>query len=255
MRIAVCFKAVPETSLQLAVPPGHLEPPARILAPVMNPYDEFALEAALQLREKMDTGEILLLTVAPGLVEEVLFHGLAMGADSGGVLEFKGGSTPRPLQAAQALAGQVRAWGAEAVFCGERAVDDDFAQTGAILAEQLGWPVICGASTVTLMERAIRAECRRGLGYETAQAPLPCVVTFVRGPNLPRYPSLDGIFEAGLKPVIRQPATQEADLQAPLRTALWAPSEARTGEIIPGATGAEGVATLLDRIQHKTHIL
>ena len=81
MRVCVLVKQVPDTSVRLQVAAGGLEPQASGYLPVFNPYDEFALEAALLLREAAGTGEVVLASLCVESAEETIFHGLAMGAD------------------------------------------------------------------------------------------------------------------------------------------------------------------------------
>lgn len=233
MRLAVCFKQVPDTSARLRVEPGALEPHRGGLLPVVNPYDEFALEAAMGLEDRGHDLEIVLFTLAAEEVEESVFHGLAIGADRAVVLRPTAGAAPGPAGTARILATAIAPWRPDLVFCGERAVDDDAAQVGPLLAETLGLPQICGAERVELDTEARRltAVCRRPGWSERLDCELPCLVTFVRGEKLPRYPSLDDVLGAGEKPVeIRE--VDPGEPAALRRVALAAPRETRAGRVI-----------------------
>lgn len=233
MRLVVCFKQVPDTSARLRVEPGKLEPHRGGLLPVVNPYDEFALEQALRLRDRGATIEIVLAVLAAEEVDESVFHGLAMGADRAIVLRVPSSPAAVPSTTARLLAAAIAPLEPDLVFCGERAVDDDAAQVGPLLAEALQVPQICGAEGVELEDgyHGIRATCRRPGRAETWRAELPCLITFVRGDSLPRYPSLDDVMTAGDKPV----EERQSELEAPaalLRVSLTAPREVRAGQTI-----------------------
>ncbi len=235
VRIAVCCKQVPDTSARLRVDPGSFEPHRAGLLPVLNPYDEFALEGALRLRDQGYEVEIVLVTLTAEAVDETLFHGLAMGADRAIVLRLPAGTRPEPAAAAQTLAAAIEPLAADLIFCGERAVDDDAAQVGPAVAEALGIPQICGAEWVELEPEAsrIRARCRRPSAAEVYSADLPCLVSFLRGESLPRYPSVDDVFSAGDKPVETRevPVVDSGSMR---RGALLAPRETRAGRTLEG---------------------
>lgn len=245
MRIFVCFKQVPDTSTRLRVEPGSLEPHRAGLLPVMNPYDEFALEEALRLRDQGHEVEIVLVTLVAEVVDETLFHGLAMGADRAVVLRLPTGTSATPLTTTRLLAEAIDPLHLDLVFCGERAVDDDAAQVGPRLAETLGIPQICGAERAEIDDsgRTIRARCRRPNATEIIASDLPCVVSFVRGETLPRYPSLNDVFSVGEKPVETREVIADGP-RNPLRTALLAPLETRAGRRIEGEP-TDTVAELL----------
>jgi electron transfer flavoprotein beta subunit len=256
MRVIVALKQVPDTSATLRAPPGALEPHAPGVPPVVNPYDEFALEAALRIRERAGEGEVVLLTLAADPVEETVFHGLAMGAERAVVLRLPRGSAPDALAAGELLACAAREISFDAIFCGERAVDDDAAQVGPTLAERLGLPLMGGAEEVWSEEsgRSLRARCRRGEGAAILRADLPCVVSFVRGPELPRYPSLDDIFAAGGKPVELRDVVYHASLSRTRRVALAPPFEERAGETVSGTPVDDAVEWLRERLVSRALI-
>src|SRR5216683_2622230 len=136
VKIAVLVKPVPATDTRVRVHADgrHLDPAG--VSVVINPYDEFALEEALQLKEKAGDGEIVLLTVGPAGAATTIRNGLAMGADRAVLLVAA--EEPEPLQVARALAAEIRAGGFDLVLCGKQAVDDDAAQVPGMLAELLG---------------------------------------------------------------------------------------------------------------------
>src|SRR5205814_6159852 len=108
---------------------------------ILNPYDEFALEEALRIREKQGGGEVVALSLGASGVQTTLRNALAMGADR--AIHLKTDAVaPDPLAVARALAAELKASGAELVWFGKQAVDDDAAQVGPMVAELLGWPCV-----------------------------------------------------------------------------------------------------------------
>jgi electron transfer flavoprotein beta subunit len=248
MRVCVLVKQVLDTSVRLQVASNGLEPLASGCLPVFNPYDEFALEAALLLREAAGKGEVVLASLCAESAEETLFHGLAMGADRAVAADWPGTGRPSLLQTGLLLAGLVRDIGPDLVFCGERAADDDAAQVGPIVAEALGWPGVCGVETAELAERgrSLRLRCSRGGDFHSVSCPLPAVASFLRGPQLPRYPSMAGIFSAKTKPVARVRVAAPG-AGAARRVGLCAPREERARELLAGTPG-EAAAALAGRL-------
>jgi electron transfer flavoprotein beta subunit len=256
MRILVAVKQVPDTSAPLKVLPGAREPYAPGVPPILNPYDEFALEAALRMRDSDPAAEVSLVTLSAVPVEETLFHGLAMGADRALLLRLPAKAVPDALATGELLAAAVAGRRFDAVFCGDRAVDDDAAQVGPTLAERLGIPFVRGAEEVWLEgpPRRLLARCRRGDAAAVLRADLPCVVGFVRGPRLPRYASLDGIFGAAGKPIDVNDVPFDDSANRTVRASLAAPFEERAGETVPGTLVDAAVSWLLQRIASRALI-
>ncbi|HEY3358002.1 MAG TPA: hypothetical protein VGQ83_32435, partial [Polyangia bacterium] len=163
-------------------------------------------------------------------------------------LEAPAGAALDAAGAADCLAGELARLAPDLVLCGERAVDDDAAQVGPAIAERLGWPQISAAETVALAAggRGVRARCRQGDTVAVIESSLPCVVSCVRGPALPRYASLDAIFAASAKPVERRRAAPAAGRVR--RVALLPAEDARRGEVHGAADPAAAVSWLVERV-------
>ncbi len=167
---------------------------------VMNPYDEFGVEEALKLKEK-NGGDVTIVCVGPARAMETIRTALAMGADKGVHISDPAFDNADAYVIANALAAVIKTLPHDIIFCGQRAIDDDAGQVGAMLAEALNVPQL---TIVTKLEYAgssvkvIRPIEGAQLSIETA---LPCVVTCQKGLNEPRYASLPGIMKAKKKPV------------------------------------------------------
>src|SRR5580765_5269381 len=129
----VCVKQVPdtETRVKLAADGRSLDPAGVTM--ILNPYDEFALEQALRVKEQTGAGEVVAISLGGAAVQTTLRNALAMGADRA-ILLTSNVSSPDPLAVAKALADAIRPLDAALVWLGKQAVDDDAAQVGPMLA-------------------------------------------------------------------------------------------------------------------------
>lgn len=198
MKIAVCLKHVPstETRVQIGADGKHIDPAG--VSYVINPYDEFALEEALQRKEK-EGGEVAVFTVGGAGIVPTLRNALALGADR--AVHLKTDTEPDAAGVAALLADALRDQGFDLILCGKQAVDDDAGVVGPMLAEFLGLP--CVTVVVEIGIAGGQATVKREIegGYETATFKLPGVIAAQKGLNEPRYASLKGIMAAKKKPI------------------------------------------------------
>jgi electron transfer flavoprotein beta subunit len=233
VKIAVCLKPVTSTytRVKIAADGRRLDPAGVSL--VINPYDEFALEEALKLREAQ-AGEVTLVTVGPPSYQATIRNGLAMGAD--GAVLLTTDADPDPLQVARALAEEIRGKGFDLVLCGKQAVDDDQAAVGAMLAELLELPCITVVTKLEIEGSNGRAEREIEGGIEEVTFRLPAVVATQKGLNEPRYPSLKGIMAAKKKAIEERPAALgPASLEV---VGLALPAARGAGRIVGEGVGA-----------------
>lgn len=202
MQIAVLVKQVPDTATRIRVNDTGTGIVTDGIKWVMNPYDEFAVEEALRLREKF-SGEVVLVTLGPDRVEETIRQGLAMGADR--AIRITGPEIEGLdyLATAKVLAAALKQETWDLVFCGKQAVDDDAAETGPLVAVELGLPQVMVVLELTVDEAAKTLRAKRELegATETVELPYPAVVGAQRGLNTPRYPTLPNIMKAKRKEV------------------------------------------------------
>jgi electron transfer flavoprotein beta subunit len=205
LKIVVCAKQVPATDSKLQIASNGNEIERSNLSYVVNPYDEFAVEAALQFKERIG-GEVTVVSLrahAQQKPEDALRTCLAMGADKAILLAdpaFEGGDS---LSTAIALAAALRRLTFDLVLCGKQAVDDDGATVGIQMAELLGIPHVAVVNKLDLSPEGRSAVAHRQIegGIEVTEVPLPALITCQKGLNEPRYPSLPGIMKAKQKPL------------------------------------------------------
>jgi len=196
----VCIKQVADTETRVKVgADGRSLDPTGVTW-IMNPYDEFALEQALRVKEKLGTGEVVALSLGGAGVQTTLRNALAIGADR--AIHLKSDTAqPDSLQVARAIAAAIRDLGAQITWFGKQAVDDDAAQVGPMVATLLGAPCVTVVAAMELDGSAVKVEREIEGGREVIVCPLPCVLTADKGLNEPRYASLKGIMAAKKKPI------------------------------------------------------
>ena len=201
MKIVVCIKQVPDTATQVKIAAGGKSIETAGITWIISPYDEFAVEEALRIKEKRGQGEVVAISLGPDRVKETLRSALAMGADRAIHLNDPAWAEADTLTTARALAAAIKQEGPALVLCGRQAIDDDMGAVAAQVAEILGWP--CAS---WIMEEAVDGDAKsirvgrqvEG-GLEVFDLPLPAVVSAQKGLNEPRYPTLKGIMGAKRK--------------------------------------------------------
>ncbi len=260
MKILVCVKQVPATESTLHILANGLDINRADLSFVVNPYDEFAVEEALRMKERQGRSEVTVLSLRPHAAqktEEALRTCLAMGADKAVLLSDPAFEDGDCFTTAVALSAAIRQLQCDLILCGKQAVDDESGAVGIHVAELLGLPHI---SVVTKLE--IRPDARTALahrqiddGIEVVETPLPALITCQKGLNEPRYPSLPGIMNAKQKPLevwtretLGLAPERVGKLGAKLQTVRVEPPPAKpAGRIIPGdaATAVKELVRLL----------
>jgi electron transfer flavoprotein beta subunit len=200
----VCIKQVADTETRVKVSAdGKSLDPAGVTW-ILNPYDEFAVEQALRVKEK-DGGELIAVSLGPAGVQTALRGVLALGADRAIHLRHDAPALDA-LAVSRALAAAIQPLGVSLVWLGKQAVDDDAAQVGPMLATLLGLPCVTVAAAFELADGKATVEREIEGGREVIAVALPAVITTDKGLNEPRYASLKGIMAAKKKPIEERPA-------------------------------------------------
>ena len=194
MKIAACVKLVPATTADIRVASSGDRLELSGLETDISAYDGYALEEALKLREKIAGSTLTVITVGGDDASKALHHAFTLGADEG--LLLKGFGDP-----AAAAAAALKSAGAEIVFCGRQAVDDDLGCLPASVAEALGWPHVSAIMAFALSADSKSATVRRRVegGEETWEVALPAVFSCDKGLNDPRFATLKGRLAAKSK--------------------------------------------------------
>jgi electron transfer flavoprotein beta subunit len=202
MKIVVCVKQVPDTETRVKVAAsGDAISEADVASWIVSPYDEFAVEEALRIREAKG-GEVVAVTAGPERAQAALRTALAMGADSAVHVKDAALDGSDTLGTARALAAAIRTLAPfDLVLCGQQGVGGDNSQVPGMLAEMLDLPQVTVAVEVEIGEGKATIEREVEGGRETWETPLPAVVSAQKGLNEPRYASLKGIMAAKKKPI------------------------------------------------------
>lgn len=246
----VCIKQVPDTETRVKVAAdGRTLDPAGVTM-VLNPYDEFAVEQALRVKEQLGAGEVVVVSLGGAAVQTTLRNALAMGADR--ALHLKSdAAAPDALAVAKALAEAIRPLAPGIVWLGKQAVDDDGAQVGPMLATLLGLPCATVVAKFELAGSSANVEREIEGGRELLSVPLPAVFTTDKGLNEPRYASLKGIMAAKKKP-IEERATELAAAHLE-RLSLELPPPRAAGRIV--GEGAAAVPALVRALREEAKVL
>ena len=161
-----------------------------------NPYDLFALEAALQLREKVG-GSVTVLTMGPPQAEQMMRDAYTMGADDAVILSDRKFAGADVLATSYALSQGITAIGdIDLIICGKQTTDGDTAQVGPQIAEHLGLPVISYAADIKVEGDSVVVKRQYEDRYHELKVKMPCLVTALSELNEPRYMTPGGIFDA-----------------------------------------------------------
>ena len=201
MKIAVCVKQVPDTETRVRIAPDGKGIVESDVNWVISPFDEFAIEEALRIKEAKGGGEVVLVSVGPDRVQSSLRNGLAMGADSALHLKdaaFEGLDT---LGTARVLAAAIKGLAADLVLTGQQGVGGDHSQIPGLLAELLDLPQVTMAVKIELGDGTARVEREVEGAHEVWETSLPAVISAQKGLNEPRYASLKGIMASKKKPL------------------------------------------------------
>ncbi len=195
MRIVVCVKQVPDTA-EVRINPETNTLIREGVPTIINPYDMHAIEAGLQLKEKMG-GTVTVITMGPPQAEEALREAISMGVDEAVLLTDRAFAGADTLATSRTLAGAIRKLGFDIVICGKQAIDGDTAQVGPEVAEFLGVPHVAYVKKIEeITEEKVVLHRMMEEGYDVVEAPLPLLITVVKELNVPRLPSLKGKMRA-----------------------------------------------------------
>ena len=261
MNMIVCLKQVidPETppaSFKIDPQSNKIVPPPGI-APVLDPYSEYALEAALRIKDAKG-GKITALSLGSDLVREVVKKPLAMGADELVLLEDEAFTEGDSWSTAYALAMAIKKLGDyDLIFCGRQAADWDAGQVGSAIAELLGLPSVTVAQKIDISDGQARVERVTDDGYEVIEVPLPALITVSNELGEVRYPNIRGIMAARKKePIIWRPADIGASAPqlgaAGRRTRLlklWLPVREGKCQMIEGDSPEEQAVNLAIKLR------
>jgi electron transfer flavoprotein beta subunit len=259
MNIIVCIKQVPDTTnVRMDVKTNTLIREG--VESVMNPFDKYAVEEGIRLKEKQG-GKVTALSMGPPQAEEVLKEAVSMGVDEGILLSDRAFAGSDTWATSYALAKAIEALGNyDLIICGKQASDGDTGQVGPGISCHLDIPQITYVKKIDkISDNKITAERLTEEGYEIIESELPCLITVVKEINEPRLPSLKGMMKAK-KVQIKVLTSDDIDVEksylglngSPTQVVkMFTPSAKHNSHMIEGDTD-QVVNKLIDILKGKT---
>ncbi|MDD5680143.1 MAG: electron transfer flavoprotein subunit beta/FixA family protein [Candidatus Omnitrophica bacterium] len=255
MNIIVCIKQVPDTT-DVKIDPATNTLIREGVASVINPFDTYAIEEAVRLKEKFG-GKVIILTMGPPQAQQALKEAIAVGADEAILLSDRAFAGSDTLATSYALASGIKKIGSfDIILCGKQASDGDTAQVGPGISTHLDVPQVTYVKKIEEINgNTAKVERMVEEGFEIIEVPLPCLMTVVKEINEPRLPSLKGKMKA-TKAVITSWTAKDLGLD-PARVGLsgsptkvvkiFTPTPRAGGQILKGEPGevADKLAGLL----------
>ena len=201
MKIAVLVKQVPGSESSLPINDDQKWIDESVASYVMNPPDNYAIEEALILKEKLGEGEVVIISKGPDRIQKVIREGLAKGADRAIHLQDKNLVTD-PLAIAKSFSKILKEENFDLIFTGLQSDDTGMGQTGVLIGEMLGISTATLAIQTELQNNTIKIKRELESGwFQWVTLPLPASISIQSGLNSPRYPSLKGIMGAKRKEI------------------------------------------------------
>jgi electron transfer flavoprotein beta subunit len=248
MKIVACINHVPDTEAKLKVGADGKTIDKTGISFILNPYDEFAIEAALRLKEK-NGGETIAITLGGDSHKETLRKALAMGIDK--AILLKDDSPRDSLSIAKALAEELKKLSPDFIMFGKQSIDYYGEQLPGLVAELLGLPSVSTVVALTLQDKKVICEREIEGGHEIVETTYPVVISTQKGLNEPRYPSLKGIMASKSKPIEeRQPISVPSAVEV---VSMKKPPAKQPGRIV--GTDASAVPELVRLLREEAKVI
>ena len=245
MNILVCVSHVPDTTTRINVAAdGKSMDPAGVKF-ILNPFDEFAVEEALRLRDK-HKGEVTAISVGADNAKEAIRQALAMGADRGILVK---GEKIDSFQVAAMLADAIKPLNPDLILLGKQSIDFDGMEIAPMLSELLNLPAAMVAVSLTIDGNKATVEKEVEGGREVIELTMPCIVAAQKGLNDPRYPSLPNIMKAKQKPIQEIAGNAGASRTEILQ--MTKPEKKRANKILKSDGNGAAAAQELARLLHE----
>ena len=253
MNIAVLIKMVPDTESKLEVNDGALSD--QNFKYMVNPYDEFAVEQAVQFKET-EGGKVTLLTLfsEDNSIDTDLRKMLAIGADEIVVLRQQGYRGDKPLANAKALSDAIKELNVDLVLCGIQGIDYYQAATGTMVAQMLGMPNISGVTSLEYNSGTLKAKRQIEGGLQTVETSTPAVITCQKDMTKVRFPALKDIMMSKRKP-FENKNVDSIDSNDALTSESSLPPARDGGEMIEGEDAEEKVNKLIEKLKMEAKVI
>ena len=253
MNIAVLIKMVPDTESKLEVNDGTLID--QNFKYMVNPYDEFAVEQAVQFKEA-EGGKVSLLSLfsEDSSIDTDLRKMLAIGADEIVVLRQEGYRGDKPLANAKVLSDAIKELDVDLVLCGIQGIDYYQAATGTMVAQMLGMPNISGVTSLEYNSGTLKAKRQIEGGLQTVETSTPAVITCQKDMTKVRFPALKDIMMSKRKP-FENKSVDSIDSNDALTSESSLPPARDGGEMIEGEDAEEKINKLIEKLKMEAKVI
>jgi len=263
MNIIACIKQVPDTETVIKINADGRDIESQGIKYIVNPYDEFAVEEAVRIKEKNAGSTVTVISVGPARAKDALRTCLAMGADRAFHLCDDAFLSGDAHLTARVLSAQIKALPHDLILMGKQAIDDDCAQVASALAALLDLPFVSLINKLDLAGDQKKVIVQREIegATEVIEASLPAVLSCTKGLNEPRYPALKDIMQAKKKEIKDVKAADlqldPAELKELSKTSivkLEYPPRRPPGRLLTG-DARQAVETLLRLLREEAKVL
>ena len=255
MKIAVLVKQVPGSESSLPINADQNWVDEDRVSFVMNPPDNYAIEEALLIKEKLGLGEVVIISKGPNRVQKVIREGLAKGADRGIHLVEEGLNTD-PLSSAKSFSKVMKNENFDLILSGLQSDDLGLSQTGVLIGEMLGYSTATLVVETVIEDNSLKVKRELESGwFQWVSFPLPASISIQSGLNSPRYPSLKGIMGAKRKEIKMISQIEHSDsskLQHIEKISL--PTASKKTEIIDG-NSEEAIDRIVNILKSEIKVL
>jgi electron transfer flavoprotein beta subunit len=258
MKILVCVKQTPDSTVRVKVGSDGKAIDASGVTWAISPYDEYAVEMALERKDADPSTTVAVVSVGPARAKDALRQALAMGCDEASIVTGAAAEALEGIGVARALATVALEAKPDLVLCGRQASDDDQGLVGPALAEVLGWPHVSTVTKFAPADGGVDVWKEVEGGHEVWRATGPAVLTVQKSEKEPRYPSLPGIMKAKKKEIPEKDAAALGiDASVPrLEIVKMEPPPARGGgKILKDGDMRQAAAELVRLLREEAKVL
>ncbi len=256
MNIVVCLKQVPGTT-EVKIDPNTNTLIRQGIPNIINPFDTYALEEAVRIKEKHG-GKVIVITMSPPQADVALREAVSLGADEAVLLSDRAFAGADTWATANTLSQAVKKLGAcDLIICGRQTIDGDTGQVGPEMSEMLGIPFVAYVSRIEeIADGKIRVTRAIEEGHEVIETALPAIITVAKEINVPRLPSLRGMMKSksakitvwGIKELGVDPNTVGLAGSSTQVIKIFFPQRVSKAKILAGDAVAQ-VDTLIDKLK------
>ena len=256
MNIVVIIRQTPDTETKV-----KLSSDAKTIDPngvtwIINPYDEFAIEKALKIKEQVGSGEVVLLACGPQRTEESIRQGLAMGADRAVFIKDDSLEYADPFAVSKLIAGELKNIQFDLILSGKKIIDFETTQVPIFVAEELGLThvsFVMKFNEIDSVNKKIVCDREVEGAHEIIEVQLPALITCDRGEDIPRYASITGIMKAKKKEILVK--SPEGNISSKVEIdSMDLPPARKEAKIFEGET-PEKVKSLVKALREEAKVI